>query len=70
MSYGVEPDSKGLIHLFVIIEVIQEPYINLVKYGAPQNVILNIPEQAVAMLQTEAIDTDRDMVVKPIVPHN
>ena len=44
MSYGVEPDAKGLIHLFVIIEVIQEPYINLVKYGAPQNVILNIPE--------------------------
>ena len=70
MSYGVEPDAKGLIHLFVIIEVIQEPYINLVKYGAPQNVILNIPEQALAMLQTDAVETDRDFVMKPMAPHN
>ena len=35
MSYDVEPDSKGVIHLFVIIEVIQEPYINLVEFEAP-----------------------------------
>ena len=37
MSYDVEPDSKGVIHLFVIIEVIQEPYINLVKFEEPHS---------------------------------
>ena len=67
LSYDVEPDFHGVLHLFVIIEVTSDPLIHLVKVDdpdrgeSPQRYITSHETQQ-RYNTTNGLDTDRQLM--------